>query len=239
MNGPTFELRYGPAEEQFAEVWLPETGPWRPPVFVVHGGYWRAKHDRGYLAPMCAELAGLGYPCVNIEYRRGGQPGGGWPGTRADVELAVRSLPGMLEAAGVSSGGAVLLGHSAGGHLVLLAAYEGIAGVLALAAVTDLAETARARLDGAAAQEFMGGEPEELSEAYAAADPLRLPAPPSRVVLVHGDRDDRVPVEFSRRYAAHAGARLHEVAGADHFELVRPGSAAWPVVLDALTELRG
>ncbi|WP_031468304.1 alpha/beta hydrolase family protein [Sciscionella sediminilitoris] len=237
---PDLVLGYGPGPERVAEVRLPEGSGPAPLVLVLHGGYWRAKHDRGYLGSLCAELTARGYLTANVEYHRSGQPGGGWPGTAEDVRAAVHALPARIaEAAPGRSGDTVLLGHSAGGHLALLTAHEGITGILALAAVSDLAETARQRLDEGAAQEFMGGEPAELPEAYAAADPLRQGPPAARTVLVHGDADDRVPHEFSVRYAERFGARLHTVPGADHFDLVAPGSPGFAAVLEALPELTG
>jgi pimeloyl-ACP methyl ester carboxylesterase len=56
-------------------------------------------------------------------------------------------------------------------------------------------------------------------------------------VVVHGGADGRVPVEMSRRYAAATGARLVELPGADHFALIDPSSAVWPLVVDALRSL--
>ncbi|WP_020494921.1 alpha/beta hydrolase family protein [Sciscionella marina] len=238
---PDFLLAYGPGPERVAEVRLPEgTGP-APLVLVLHGGYWRAKHDRGYLGPLCAELTARGYLTANVEYHRSGQPDGGWPGTAEDVRAAVHVLPALIEEAapGRTGAGTVLLGHSAGGHLALLAAHEGITGILALAAVSDLAETARQRLDEGAAQEFMGGEPAQLPEAYAAADPLRQGPPGARTVLVHGDADDRVPHAFSARYAERFGVHLRTVPGADHFDLVAPGSPGFAAVVEALAEVTG
>ena len=60
--------------------------------------------------------------------------------------------------------------------------------------------------------------------------------------VLHGDNDDVVPLEISRRYVAAAkqsgdDSKLIEVAGAGHFELIDPRSSAWPVVKEAVLEL--
>src|SRR5581483_5844362 len=102
------------------------------------------------------------------------------------------------------------------------------------APVLDLAEAHRLDLDDGAVAALLGGGPDQVPERYAAADPAALGAPDARLILVHGDRDGRVPVAMSRRYARTAGGELVEVPGADHFAVIDPESAAWPVVVAAL-----
>jgi dipeptidyl aminopeptidase/acylaminoacyl peptidase len=90
--------------------------------------------------------------------------------------------------------------------------------------------------------ELAGGRPAERPEAYALADPLgRLPAGVPQL-LVHGDADDRVPVEQSRRYARAAAAagdrcELLELPGVGHFELIDPRDDAWRRVAERLAGL--
>jgi pimeloyl-ACP methyl ester carboxylesterase len=60
--------------------------------------------------------------------------------------------------------------------------------------------------------------------------------------LLHGTHDDIVPIEISRSYrkaAAAAGddARLIELEGAGHFELIDPRSREWPAVERAVRDL--
>jgi acetyl esterase/lipase len=114
-----------------------------PLVLFLHGGFWRARWDRTHTATLAAALAGAGYAVCTPEYRRTGQPGGGWPGTFDDVATTVDQLPGLAAAAvealpdaaaaaGMETSGPgagrldpgrlVLAGHSAGGHLALWAA---------------------------------------------------------------------------------------------------------------------
>lgn len=232
-----------------------------PVVFMLHGGYWRAAIDRTHLGPFAAELAALGHVVICPEYRRTGG-GGGWPATFTDVAAAVDALPALLheELYGrAGTGRVVLMGHSAGGHLAMWATMRGrlpagspgehrhtaivpghrpgsltIAGVVALAPVIDLGEAYRRGLDDDATGALLGGGPLDVPGRYAVADPAMLGEPGEPAVIVHGDRDGRVPLDMCQSYAAATGVPLVVVPGADHFALIDPLSAAWPYVLAAL-----
>ncbi|HUY47569.1 MAG TPA: prolyl oligopeptidase family serine peptidase [Streptosporangiaceae bacterium] len=146
----------------------------------------------------------------------------------------------------------VLAGHSAGGHLALWSAGRPllapgnpwraeagrVAGVVALAPVSDLAACSRQGLGDHAADHLLGGGPEQQPERYAAADPARMIPLGVRLRVVHGSDDDRVPCAMSRRFTGQAraagdDAALTELPGTGHFEVIDPLSPAWPAVLDA------
>jgi dipeptidyl aminopeptidase/acylaminoacyl peptidase len=152
----------------------------------------------------------------------------------------------------------VLAGHSAGGHLALWAASRHRlpagspwrtggplpgSGVVALAAVSDLARCQELRLGQRAAEALMGGGPARFPDRYAAADPARLVPVGLPVRLVHGTADDRVPHEMSVAYVSQAraaGDNQVECAllpGAGHFDVIDPLSAAWPAVEAAFRAL--
>lgn len=247
---PEAVLRYGAHADALVELHLPRAGGPRPLVVLVHGGFWKQAYDRVHARPMARALAAAGAVVALPEYRRvgppaaGGLPGaGGWPTTPQDVEAAVTALPDLLEGLGVATTSTTLAGHSAGGHLVLWLASRPVgqgARVVALAPVADLRAAAGQRLGDGATQAFLGGEPAEWPDVYAAADPLMLLAAPAtpaarEVRLLHGTADDAVPVEQSRALAAAQPAVvLDELAGADHFDVIDPTSAAWPRVRAAL-----
>ncbi|HEY2576430.1 MAG TPA: alpha/beta hydrolase, partial [Streptosporangiaceae bacterium] len=122
---PDVTLRYGPADDHIADLRLPPTTGTSPAplILFLHGGFWRAEYDRTHTGSLTSALASAGYIVCTPEFRRTGQPGGGWPGTVDDVALTVDTLPTLvaeaLAASSVTPGGLVLAGHSAGGHLAL------------------------------------------------------------------------------------------------------------------------
>ena len=247
-------MSYGDHPDQVANLHLPagEGGPW-PVVVVVHGGFWRRRWDRTTTTPLARELALRGLLAWNIEYRRVGQDGGGWPGTLLDVAAAVDHV---TEVSGADPGRVVAVGHSAGGHLALwLAARPRLSagspgagprvrlrGAVSLAGVCDLVRGAEDGLGGGAVAELLGGEPHEQPDRYAAASPAALLPLGVPQVLVIGEHEDFVPRPFVEAYAHAAGragddVRVDIVPGAGHFELASPRTSAWPVVEAAIRSL--
>lgn len=246
-------LVYGPDPAHFGDLRLPPgEGPF-PVIVTIHGGFWRARYDLEHLGPLCAALTGLGVATWNIEYRRLGQTGGGWPGTFHDVLFAIEHLRHVLLFYPLDLGNISVLGHSAGGHLALWAAsaprleeshplYLGDAlplkRVIALAGVADLRRAWELGLSEGVVGELLGGSPAEMPDRYASASPIELL--PLRVEqwLIHGQEDEIVPVEISRAYHEAARARgdnasLIELPGMGHFEPIDPRSAAWEAVREA------
>ncbi len=229
---PGCRIAYGSDPNQFGELRLPQGKGPHPTVIFIHGGYWREAYDLTHVGHSCVAIATAGYAVWSLEYRRVGQPGGGYPGTLEDIRAAARRVSGIAD---LDLGRVVLAGHSAGGHLALwLAAQEllPLKGVAALAAVSDLRRAHEQNLGAGAVADFVGGGPAECNDRYAASSPVDLL--PLRVpqVLLHGTADDTVPFELSRRFArASKNARLVALPGAGHFELIDPRSKEWPVVL--------
>ncbi len=238
-EGPDAVLRYAAHEDGLVDVHLPP-GPTRPSPLVVfvHGGFWRQAYDRRHARPLADALALEGYVVAVPEYRRVGGAGG-WPATGDDVDAALGTLPGLLAGIGVETTTTTLVGHSAGGHLVLWLASQPhpVDRVVALAPVALLREAAAAGMGAGATVDLLGGTPEQVPEAYDAADPgSRLRTRPAcEVAVVHGDRDEDVPVESSRGLKARFDWVDHrELAGVDHLDLIDPLSPAWAAVLDAV-----
>lgn len=235
---PDAVLRYGEHEDAVLDVHLPTSTAPAPLVVLVHGGFWRQRWDRRHVRPLAAAFTALGVVVAVPEYRRTGG-GGGWPATFDDVREAVRRIPGLLASIGVQTTTTTLVGHSAGGQLVLWLATEELGGdrVVGLAPVADLAYAAERRLGDGAVLDLLGGTPTERPDRYAAADPaVRLGnRPEADVVVVHGDRDAHVPAESSRRLVGrHPWIGYRELAGVEHFGLIDPLSAAWPTVRAAV-----
>jgi acetyl esterase/lipase len=240
---PAFVVRYGDHPDQVANLHLPaRPGDPHPCVVLVHGGFWRERWDRTTTTAIASDLARRGLAAWNVEYRRVGQEGGGWPGTLLDVAAGVDALVGVAE---VDERRVVVVGHSAGGQLALwLAARHRLAtgapgadpvvrprAAVSLAGVCDLAAGAAAALGAGAVQDFLGGEPDAVPDRYASASPAVLLPLGIPQLLVHGRRDEAVPSSQSRGYAALAAAAGDRVElvepDADHFDVIDPQHPAW------------
>ena len=230
---PDLTVAYASAAEQIADIrYGGEGADRRPLLLLVHGGVWRPAYDRSHSGPMSQALASAGWTVATIEYRRvPGKP----DLTLQDVRRALQALPALTNR---HNGNRVLIGHSAGGHLVLWAGATAtglpIKGVLALAPAADLELSHERGLGDGAVHAFLGADPRARPD----VDPRRLPRPQAAVTIVHGARDDIVPVEISRSYVAvHRDTRLVELPDAGHFAVIDPLSAAWQTVLTELTRL--
>src|ERR1051326_5650572 len=51
---------------------------------VIHGGSWKATYNLIHMAHLCIALRDAGIATFSVEYRRVGDPGGGWPGSLED-----------------------------------------------------------------------------------------------------------------------------------------------------------
>jgi acetyl esterase/lipase len=191
---------------------------------VVHGGSWKATYNLIHMAHLCIALREAGIATFSVEYRRVGDPGGGWPGSLQDVLLGVEFARGLARTL-------VLVGHSAGGHLSLLAAAGARLPVVAVAAVCDPQSW-----DNPAVGAFFDGRPPPREASPLARAPLRVPQ-----ILVHGTRDETVPFEQSERLAdaSRGEAELVALEGAGHFEPVDPLSSGWTATRDAIRRLLG
>src|SRR5580692_9009943 len=235
-------ITYGNDENQFIDLRLPKGKNPHRLVVAIHGGFWRAKYDLGYAGHLCAALTAKGIGTANLEYRRVGNAGGGWPGTFSDVRAAYQFLTQNAGKYGFDPRRVVVIGHSAGAQLGLcLAAHEaGVGAVVSLAGVVDLQRTYSLHLSNDAVVEFLGGTPTEVADHYREADPMKLSVV-ARQWMVHGAEDDVVPPAFSRDYVgakqkAKEDAPLVEIAGAGHFEVVDPRAAAWKDVERVVAE---
>jgi acetyl esterase/lipase len=233
------KLAYGTDPNQFGEIRVPKSAEAKKPypvVMNIHGGYWRAKYDLAHAGHLCAALTAKSLATWNIEYRRVGNQGGGWPGTFEDIRAAYRYVSQIASRYSLDSSRMVVMGHSAGGQLALcLAGHEkSVKNVVSLAGVVDLQQAFEQHLSNDAVVEFLGGTPSAVTDHYREADPMQLKISATQW-LIHGLKDDTVPPFFSRNYVEQKKARgedvhLLEISTADHFDLIDPRSSAWPKV---------
>jgi acetyl esterase/lipase len=242
---PGLHVAYGSDEFQFGELYLPEGKGPHPVAMVVHGGYWRARYDLRHLGHFCAALAKAGIATWSLEYRRIGNRGGGFPGTFDDVRAGAMHLEKIAKERSLDLKRVIATGHSAGGHLVLWLAKQGVVplrGVVPLAPIADLRKAWDLKLSGNVVEDFLGGSPSEVPARYRGASPMEMIPLKVKQRVIHGDRDDVVPVSMSRAYVEAArksgdDATLTEPEGAGHFELIDPRTAAWGQVRDTIVGL--
>ena len=206
---------------------------------------------------LAAALTAEGYATWSLEYRRLGDPGGGWPGTLEDVARGADHLREVARAHPLDLDRVVAVGHSAGGQLALWLAGRPrlpagsplraarplrLRGVVSLAGITDLRAGPRAGVCGDAIPQLLGGPPQDHADRLGQSSPIELVPLGVPVRLVCGARDPIVPIDQARSYEAAARRAgdtvvVEVVEGAGHFELVDPRSSAWPVVREAVRAL--
>lgn len=254
-------IPWGTDSLQFGDLRLPAGPGPHPVVVLVHGGCWLGQYGLGYMGAMADALAEAGIASWSIEFRRVGNPGGGWPGTFVDVGAATDHLRVLAGRFPLDLSRVVVSGHSSGGHLALwigarrrqpvnspLHAADPlpVRGVVALAPLADLAASvdSAAPLCGATAAQLVGGSPTEVADRYRLASPAALLPLGVPMVIVNGAEDRIVPPAHVTRFADATRAagdrvRLEVVPGAGHFEPVAPGTPAFAMVLAAIRELLG
>lgn len=245
-------IAYGSDPNQFFELRLPKGGKKSrncfPLVINIHGGYWRASYNLDHAGHLCAALGTKGVATANLEYRRVGNEGGGWPNTFADIRSAYNFLLQNASQHNLDPRKFLIVGHSAGAQLALcLAGHEPrVTRVVSLAGVVDLQRAYQMHLSNDAVVEFLRGTPSQVPDHYGEADPLQLSIPQARQWLIHGSADEVVPTAFSRDYVAAKQRRtggkkedvhLLEIPEADHFDLIDPRTQAWKRIEQTVVDL--
>jgi acetyl esterase/lipase len=252
---PTARIAYGNDPLQFGDLRLPPGAGPHPVVVVIHGGCWRSQYEIDHIGAFSDALTRSGVATWAIEYRRVGNPGGGWPGTFLDVGAAVDHLRRVAQAHPIDLARVVAVGHSAGGHLALWLGARGkltdptlraddplpLKGIVSLAGVDNLRRALGEGVCGDQITKLVGGTPDEVPERYAQGSPIELLPIGVPQHLVNGARDPIVPEAFGRDYAA-AGRRAGDdvkltiLPNAGHFELIAPTTPEWSAVREAILE---
>lgn len=227
-------IPYGKDPRQFGDLRLPSGPGPHPVVIFIHGGFWRNAYSLDHAGHACAALARAGAACWSIEYRRIGDPGGGWPGTMDDVLRGAEHIKKLAMRYRLDLDRMVASGHSAGGQLALWLAAQialNLRGVIPLAAVSDLRRAWALQLSKGVVRQLLGGTPEQVPQRYATTSPIELLPISVPQRLIHGTADDTVPFDMSARFAKKSqNAKLIPFQGAGHYELIDPRSREWATV---------
>ena len=201
-------------------------------------------YGRDELTAIAKDLAVRGYAVWNIEYRRLGAPGGGWPGTLHDVASAIDHLATLVsDGIELDLNRVIVAGHSAGGHLALwvvarnkptnissLVRVHPIAAA-GLAPISDLARAFELNVGKGSVNEFLGGSPSQYPDRYAAASPMELLPLGVRQLIIHGAKDEELPIDLSRNYAVATQTsgdcvEFVELPDVGHMDFIDPRSGA-------------
>lgn len=261
-QGADRRIAYGADPLQFGELWLPESGHRHPVIVLIHGGCWRADLPGTELMDyMAADLRDRGFAVWNLEYRRIGHAGGGYPGTFTDVAAGIDHLRALAPQYGLDLRRVAVSGHSAGGHLALWAVARNrlppsspmrvdaplrLRGAVSLAGIADL-NSYRANGPDACGgpstiDALVGVQGADGRDVFVDTSPAALLPLGDRQVVISGALDYIVPPWIGRNYttaAASAGDPATSVVleGAGHFELIDPTSSVWPRIVTAYSDL--
>jgi len=208
----------------------------QPAVVLIHGGgMWTG--SRAHMEHPAQQLARAGYVAFSVDYRLVDAAAGRhrWPAQLDDVQRAVRWVRAHAVDYGIDPMRVAAYGWSAGGQLAALlgtrdtrdataplASYPSrVSCVVDLAGDVDLAAyTQPPALHEVVA--LLGGTPQEAPERYRDASPLSwIDGRATPFLVVHGEQDDVVPIEQSRRlvaalHAAGVEVRYVELASTGH-----------------------
>ncbi|MGK8524726.1 alpha/beta hydrolase [Nocardia asteroides] len=199
---------------------------------TVHGWWMPARHSVGHIlfahgnagnigdrVPIFALLTEAGFNVLAFDYRGYGRSTGRptEQGTYLDARAARRAL---LAQPGVDPNRVLYLGKSLGGGIVLeLAQDHPPAGVMLMSTFTGLRDAARSVYPFLPAPLVPNAYPNER----------RIRALRAPVLIMHGDRDELLPLRHAQRLyaAAPEPKRLVVFPGAGHNDLIVVGGSKW------------
>jgi acetyl esterase/lipase len=208
--------------------------------------------------PLATALTETGIATWNLEYRRLGNAGGGWPGTFQDVSQGTDYLRQIARENRLDLNRVVVMGHSAGGHLAMWLAARPklpkssdlysknptrLKGVVILDGPADLKATLPMQLPVCGSpviEKLLGGTPEEQPQHYREASPIEMLPLGVRQEFFAG-RMFAAQVPAYEASAKLSGDAVHAEVFSDagHFVFIDPGSAVWPEVVKSVRALLG
>lgn len=232
---PTQTYQYGSQPSQFYQYWPAKNNAMKAAnVIFIHGGCWLKNYGIRHSYPLSTALTKEGFNLWSVEYRRLGEKNAEWPASLNDVSNAIENI--LRQTNGKQT---VVMGHSAGGHLALLATSnerqyaEQVDAVLGLAAITDM--QAYIAEDGScnqAAKALLGTAKSNFN--LAQADPKQQTLH-HNTWLLQGSADNIVPMSQADVFSVdNVNTKIVDDAG--HFDMIHPQTNAWEAIVQRLKE---
>ena len=205
-------MEYGVATGQSLklDVRIPSgPGPF-PVAIIVHGGGWGGGDKAKDITPFFAPLSAGGFVTFSINYRLA--PANRWPACFDDVNTAIRWAKAHAGEYHGDPNRIALLGHSAGGHLVCLAAALAtpetrVQAVIGCAPVTDFEQDLAQRNGLSKALQALLDRPQAVTDESRKIlhdlSPINNVKPGLYPFLImQGDADRTVPYQQSLNFQA-------------------------------------
>jgi len=198
--------------------YLPQTDEPAPIVFAIYGGAWQRGSARND-AVLNRTLARAGYAVFGLEYRHA--PRYHFPAPLDDVRNEIAAIRRDAARYGADPSRIAVLGHSSGGELAELIAFEPKSPVRALVSFSGAIDLAKGYYvvpepDPIDVRQviayYLGATPPQAPAAYRAASPImqiRSGLPPA--LLIYGTRDHVVDIRYAWKFRDELRAHGNEV----------------------------
>lgn len=205
------DIEYGEAGGQklLLDAHVPDGDGKFPVAIIVHGGGWSAGDKETDIVPVLAPFA-TNFTWFTISYRLA--PTNRWPACFDDVQTAIRWVKQHAPEYKGDPSRIALIGYSAGGHLVCLAATQAtpetrVQAIVGLAPPTDITADAErhSSLDKWSSMENLLGrnslddETIKIMREISPSEHINADLPP--FLLIQGSADVTVPYPLTQRFA--------------------------------------
>ena len=258
-SAPTKVEAYGRDPLEFGELRLPQgPGPFPVAVMIHRGCFTKGFGSLRDLSPLATALTGRGLATWNIEYRRLGDKGGGWPGSFLDWAAATDHLRDLGRRYALDLSKVVVVGHSAGASASLWVGARGrlpqtspirggnplsVAAVVAVDGPIDLRSRWDEKVCGGrpVISELFGGSPTEVADRYTQGDPAELLPWGVSVTLVASVVLLPQEAETLRKAASEKGDSVEVLVlqNNSHFDMLSPKKPSGVVLEDLVLEALG
>ena len=183
------------------DIAYPETKKLLPVILSVHGGRWRGGHKKDRSTIDVKQWAGFGFFAMSIDYRLvGATPA---PACYQDFQCAIRFVHANAKKYNIDTERIFLIGQSAGGHMVSLAATLGDGPFPRTGGWDDASNKFRAVISVAANYELntlswgniwtpTGGDPIAARKLASPVNHVKKEMVP--LMILHSDNDRSVPI---------------------------------------------